>query len=214
MTITVVTARDENGAPSAREVLRGGDSYTIVSGNLEIISSAREMLGFYPSGDWLSVYVGDCVRVNPERSAPEPDGLLGTPRDADVGASDSKTTAITEPGPAEDVVEGAEILARPAPDPHRRPHVGGVGSTPKTNRPPGMRPVVFPARAYQPKEPDPDPPPRHRGMRPVIFPAKAYQPKERDPDPAPHHRWMRPVIFGPRTSAPEPDDPPAPRPDQ
>jgi len=181
MTITVVTARDENGAPSTREVLRDGDRYRIVSGNLEIISSAREALGFYASGNWLSVHVGENVTVNPDRSN---------------GASGGQTPAATEPAlqvtdsaPGEDVAEDAETL-------------GGRG----------MRPVVFRAKAYKPKEPDPEPP-HHRWMLPVVFRAKATKPKEPDPEP-PRNRRMRPVIIRPRTYARERDDPPAPSPDQ
>jgi hypothetical protein len=225
MTITVVTTRDFNGAPSTREVFRGGDRYTIVSGNLEIISSAREALGLYPSGNWLSVYVGDCVTVNPDGSEPVLGGGFGTASNADavpvVGAGVTGRAAATEPSPEvtgptpdEDVAEDAEILVRPEPDSHPPQRVGGFGSTPETTRPPGMRPVVFRAKAHKPKERDPDPPPHHRWMRPVVFRAKPYKPNERDPDPPPRNRWMRPVIIRPRTYAPERDDPPTPSPDQ
>jgi hypothetical protein len=206
MTITVVTVRDEIGAPSAREVFRGGDGYTIASGNLEIISSARKALGFYPSGNWLSVYVGDCVTVNPDRSKPELSGGFGPAPDATEPARH-----VNEPG---ENAADAEILVLPQPDPHRTPRSGAHGSTPQTTRPPGMRPVVFRAKAYKPEEREPEPPPRDRRMQPVVFPAKAYKAKEPEPEPPPHHRWMRPIIFRPRTYAPEQDDPPTPRPDQ
>src|SRR5262249_28876131 len=102
MAITVVTARAENGAPSTRAAPRDRARYTTDSGKLEIISSAREALGFYASGNWLSVHVGEYVTVNPDRSN---------------GASDSQIPAATEPAlqvtdstPGEDVAEDAEIL--------------------------------------------------------------------------------------------------------
>jgi len=223
MTITVVTVRDENGAPSAREVLRRGDTYKIVSGNLEIISSAREALGLYPSGNWLSVYVGDCVTVKSAGSEPEPGGGFGTSPDADVapvvGASVNQAAAatdralqVTESTPGEVVAQDAEILVRPEPDLSRPSSVAGFGSTPETTRRPGMRPVVFRVKAQKPKERDPDPPPHNGRMRPVTFRVKAARPKAPDPDPPPHNGRMRPVIIRPRTYAPERDDPPTPRP--
>lgn len=223
MTITVVTVRDENGAPSAREVLRRGDSYKIVSGNLEIISSAREALGLYPSGNWLSVYVGDCVTVKSAGSEPELGGGLETSPEAEVapivGAGVSQAAAATEPAlqvtestPGEVVAQDVEILVRPEPDPSRPPSVGEFESTPETTRRPGMRPVVFRVKAYRPKERDPDPPPHNGRMRPVTFQVKAAKPKAPDPDPPPRNGRMRPVIIRPRTYAAERDDPRTPRP--
>jgi hypothetical protein len=199
MTITVVTVRDDNGAPSTRELFRGGETYKIVSGNLEIISSAREALGLYPSGNWLSVYVGDCVRVKPAGSEPDPAGGFATSPDAEVaavvGASVSQPSAgtepalqVTEPMSGEDVARGAEILVRPKPDLHRPPGVDAFGSTPETTR--------------------------RRGMRPVVFRMKAPKPKPPAPDPPSHNGRMRPVIIRPRTYARERDDPPTPSPDE
>ena len=225
MTITVVTVRDDNGAPSTRELFRGGETYKIVSGNLEIISSAREALGLYPSGNWLSVYVGDCVRVKPAGSEPDPAGGFATSPDAEVaavvGASVSQPSAgtepalqVTEPMSGEDVARGAEILLRPEPDLHRPPGVDAFGSTPETTRRPGLRPVVFRMKAPKPKPPDPDPPSHNGRMRLVAFRMKAPKPKPPEPDPPSHNGRMRPVIIRPRTYARERDDPPTPSPDE
>jgi hypothetical protein len=225
MTISVVTVRDENGAPSTRELFRDGASYKIVSGNLEIISSARKALGLYPSGNWLSVYVGDCVRVKPAGAESEPGGGFATTLAAGVaaavGASVSQAAAateagpqVTEPTPGEDVAPDAVILVGPEPDLHRPPDVAGFGSTPETTRRSGLRPVVFRMRAPKPKPPDPDPPSHNGRMRVVAFHAKASKPKPPDPDPPSGNGRMRPVIIRPRTYARERDDPPTHSPDK
>jgi hypothetical protein len=71
MSITVVIARDDVGAPSTREVYETGVKYSAEGGDLSIFSAKPQLLATYGSGNWLSVYVDDNVEVistKPEES--------------------------------------------------------------------------------------------------------------------------------------------------
>ena len=66
MSISVVTVRDYEGVPSTRELYARGVRYVINSGgDLEVLGDGRPggPLGYYPSGNWMSVFVDDPVRV-------------------------------------------------------------------------------------------------------------------------------------------------------
>jgi hypothetical protein len=64
VSISVVTVRDDEGVPSTREVYARGGRYVInSSGDLEIVSTQRTMIALYPSGNWMSVFVDDVVRI-------------------------------------------------------------------------------------------------------------------------------------------------------
>ena len=66
MSISVVTVRDYEGVPSTRELYARGVRYVINSGgDLEILGEGRPggPLGYYPSGNWMSVFVDDVVRI-------------------------------------------------------------------------------------------------------------------------------------------------------
>lgn len=62
MPITVVTHRDDVGAPTSRDVLAAGDRFQVKDSNLEVFAG-RDMIALYPSGNWLSVVVDETVRV-------------------------------------------------------------------------------------------------------------------------------------------------------
>jgi hypothetical protein len=63
MSITVVTARDEYGAPSTREVYEEGVKFVNDNGNLDILTAKPQLIATYGSGNWLSVHLGDSVTV-------------------------------------------------------------------------------------------------------------------------------------------------------
>lgn len=98
MSITVVTTRDDAGAPSSREVYAVGARYAIGNSNLEIFSAESRLLALYPSGSWTSVHVDDNVRVVPAGSedasdvgsafdeALGPDVAVDADADAEIGA--------------------------------------------------------------------------------------------------------------------------------
>jgi hypothetical protein len=69
MSITVVIARDDVGAPSTREVYETGVKFTTESGDLSILSDRPQLLARYGSGNWLSVHVDDNVTVISEKPA-------------------------------------------------------------------------------------------------------------------------------------------------
>ncbi|HEY2167047.1 MAG TPA: hypothetical protein VGH01_07765 [Jatrophihabitantaceae bacterium] len=63
MSITVVTARDENGAPSTQEVYAAANRYKITDSNLEILTPDPKLIATYGSGNWMSVHVDNEVEV-------------------------------------------------------------------------------------------------------------------------------------------------------
>jgi hypothetical protein len=63
MSITVVIARDDVGAPTTREVYANGVKFTTENGDLSIVSGKPQLLATYGSGNWLSVHVDDFVDV-------------------------------------------------------------------------------------------------------------------------------------------------------
>jgi hypothetical protein len=105
MSITVVTARDDNGAPSTREVYEAGVKYVNDNGNLDIISAKPQLLATYGSGNWLSVHVDDSVTVitkAPDESSDDDDfGGFGDDSDSDssdpFGSDDSTDSDDSDP---------------------------------------------------------------------------------------------------------------------
>jgi hypothetical protein len=63
MSVSVIIARDEHGAPSTREFYPTADRYVISDGNLDVAVQGVGTLGTYGSGNWLSVYTDDVVEV-------------------------------------------------------------------------------------------------------------------------------------------------------
>jgi hypothetical protein len=63
MSITVVIARDDVGAPTTREIYETGVKYSAEGGDLSILSAKPQLLATYGSGNWLSVYVDENVTV-------------------------------------------------------------------------------------------------------------------------------------------------------
>lgn len=73
MSITVVIARDDVGAPTTREVYESGAKFTTENGDLSIVSGKPQLLATYGSGNWLSVHVDDFVDVRVTRSEEDDD---------------------------------------------------------------------------------------------------------------------------------------------
>jgi hypothetical protein len=94
MSITVVIARDDVGAPSTREVYETGVKFTTESGDLSILSDRPQILARYGSGNWLSVHVDDNVTVISEKPADSggDDFDFGGFDDDDASSSDDAPT--------------------------------------------------------------------------------------------------------------------------
>ncbi|MDT4892530.1 MAG: hypothetical protein QOE97_1565 [Pseudonocardiales bacterium] len=224
MSVTVVTVRDDNGAPSAREMYADGARYTIGGGDLEIISATSHLLGLYPSGNWLSVYMDDSVIVAsgpPEytgRAAPasgtadDPTAQTDDPQADDPHADDPQADAgvdATAGSPPD--VEPVEPAARfDAAQPvtgetdHAVEAVETVRDLPEPTEvppalPPGMRAVVFRPRVYKipPSGNDKPADRRHSQLRPVVVRPKAspVPPKQEERPAENEHPGMRPVVF-------------------
>jgi hypothetical protein len=218
MTITVVTTRTDNGAPATRDVYAGTVRYTTTNGNLEVISAKRAPLAFYGSGNWLSVYVDQCVTVISDGSVVTvgddsvdvgrgglDDTAAGPAPDIATEADADEPEAPAEQLPTTDVAEDLGIGDRDdEPDPveiHR-----GNASEPTTSRPdngrgPWMRAVVIRPRVYTSPPPDPGPaaPPNPR-MRQVPVRPKLYTSSPKDVEPVPpRNPRMRKVPIRPRT---------------
>ncbi len=103
MSISVVTVRDYEGVPSTRELYVRGARYVInSSGDLEIISEQRAVIALYPSGNWMSVFVDDVVRILVK--GVEDTAIIGG-QYADTGTSDAAAAAeVASPAAATDVV--------------------------------------------------------------------------------------------------------------
>jgi hypothetical protein len=94
MSITVVTARDEYGAPSTREVYEDGAKFVNDNGNLDILTAKPQLIATYGSGNWMSVHLGDSVTVitkTPDETSDDSSDLDFS-FDTDTSDSDSDTT--------------------------------------------------------------------------------------------------------------------------
>jgi hypothetical protein len=102
VSISVVTVRDYEGVPSTRELYVRGARYVInSSGDLEIISEQRAVIALYPSGNWMSVFVDDVVRILVK--GVEDTSIIGG-QYADTGTSDAAAAEVASPAAATDVV--------------------------------------------------------------------------------------------------------------
>jgi hypothetical protein len=72
MSITVIIARDDAGAPTTREIYATGAKFINDDGNLNIVS-ANQVLATYGSGNWLSVHMDDSVEVITTKSEEDSD---------------------------------------------------------------------------------------------------------------------------------------------
>lgn len=102
MSITVVIARDDVGAPSTREIYETGVKFTTESGDLSILSDRPQLLARYGSGNWLSVHVDDNVTVVSEKPAESSDD------DFDFGGLDDDTSS-SDDSPAEDDADASSV---------------------------------------------------------------------------------------------------------
>jgi hypothetical protein len=129
MSITVVIARDDAGAPSTREVFETGVKFMTEGGDLSILSGRPQLLATYGSGNWLSVYVDDNVTVLTEKPADESsddssfdfdsfgdDSSSSEESTGGAETGESETNADTGTDPAADAVaqDGADTSANAA----------------------------------------------------------------------------------------------------
>ncbi len=103
MSITVVIARDDVGAPSTREIYETGVKFTTESGDLSILSDRPQLLARYGSGNWLSVHVDDNVTVVSEKPAESSDD------DFDFGGLDDDDTSSSDDSPTEDDADASSV---------------------------------------------------------------------------------------------------------
>jgi hypothetical protein len=102
VSISVVTVRDYEGVPSTRELYVRGVRFVInSSGDLEIRSAEQQPLGYYPSGNWLSVFVDDVVRIMVK--GVEDTSIIGG-QYAATGTTDAAVVAATSPAAVTDAV--------------------------------------------------------------------------------------------------------------
>jgi hypothetical protein len=203
MSLTVVTVRDENGAPSTLESYAGASRYRIGDGNLEIMAPDKQILGLYDSGNWLSVYAGDSVKVisvgtvlaftpvDLDSSSPA-DLDSSSPDDTDFSSPDD--TDFSSPGDTEaDPVElGSAAELEPEVDASSiEPEVDASSTEPEAEEN-----VVAAANSDEPTAPTPAP-----RQRPVPGPAVDPPPSNRAIDfvtPTERPPWLRPVAVRPR----------------
>jgi hypothetical protein len=226
MSLTVVTVRDENGAPSTLESYAGASRYRIGDGNLEIISPNKQILGLYESGNWLSVYAGDSVKVISIGTV-----LAFTPGDTESfspGDTDSSSSpGDTEPDPVE-----VGSAAEPEPEvdassiepevdassiePDAEEDVGAASNadeptapTPAPRQTPVPRPAVDPPVSDRPIE-FVTPPERPSWLRPVVIRPRALRsPRSAGTQlPSPAASRMMRVVVRPRARAAAPAEPP------
>jgi hypothetical protein len=96
MSITVVIARDDVGAPSTREVYETGVKYSAEGGDLSIFSGKPQLLATYGSGNWLSVYVDDNVEVISTKPEESDSGFDDFSFGDDDSSSDSDSDTDTD----------------------------------------------------------------------------------------------------------------------
>jgi hypothetical protein len=185
MSLTVVTVRDENGAPSTLESYAGASRYRVGDGNLEIISPNQQILGLYESGNWLSVYAGDSVKVisigpvlafspgDLESSAP-----VDTDSSGDTEAGPVELGSAAEPEPEMDASSTEQDADASSTEPDAEENVGAASNADVPTAPtPAPRQTPVPG-------PPADQPVSERAIEFVT-------PTERPP-------WLRPVAIRPR----------------
>ena len=198
MPITVVTVRDDNGAPSTRESYASGDSYVIVDGSLQVVSAHRQLLALYPSGNWLSAYVDTSIAALPTRPSREPD------RASEQTATEQpvRPVRIAEPTAEAEAESDARDDGPPAAVVEQAPPSGARETRERTTDGSApsrwMRPVAFRPLTSKPQRPDPQEPPHERRMMRVVFrpvTAKPQRPETGTGEPGSH---LRPVVFRPK----------------
>jgi hypothetical protein len=90
MSITVIIARDDAGAPTTREVYESGVKFSTEGGDLSIVSAKPQLIATYGSGNWLSVHVDDNVEVITTKSDDDDDMSFGD--DDPFGSSDDDSS--------------------------------------------------------------------------------------------------------------------------
>jgi hypothetical protein len=228
MSITVVTVRGDTGAPTTWEVYAEGARYNCGNGDLDILSAEMRVLGFYPSGNWMSVYVDDCVQVRSGYADPPADAAAAAEGELEGGDMPGDTT--TAAGRPELVSVGAfteydtaEQEATPGRSPSRssgdRPALRLVtdGDTVSDSAPADVEPdesmlppltdspVHDNTPSAAPVTKDPGWPGSDRGGRPAHMIPVAFTPKPMKARPRPaapdedQKSHIRPIVFRPRS---------------
>jgi hypothetical protein len=203
MSLTVVTVRDENGAPSTLESYAGASRYRIGDGNLEIMSPDKQILGLYDSGNWLSVYAGDSVKVISVGAVLDfsPPGDTDTSSPGDTDSSSLGETDTSAPGETDTSAPGDTDSSSPG-DTETDPVELGSAADPEVDassiepvdtsptEPDVKENVGAASIADEPKAPRPaprpaaDPPVSERAIEFVTPPERPS--------------WLRPVVIRPR----------------
>ena len=92
MSITVIIARDDAGAPTTREVYESGVKFSTEGGDLSIVSAKPQLIATYGSGNWLSVHVDDNVEVITTKSDDDDDDDMSFGDDDPFGSSDDDSS--------------------------------------------------------------------------------------------------------------------------
>jgi hypothetical protein len=217
MSITVVVVRDSEGAPTARETFAAGTRYANRSGELQVFSAAPELIGLYPSGNWLSVYYDEHMQVIRGNDAPPADTGAEAEASLDPSAEPS-TEPSTEPSASPifaDVARDLEIdLDSDLSSDEARDgtavadaddDVAALLDEPVLDEPAlddqGIAEDVAPPTP--PVRPSTLPP----GMRPVRVGPREMKPPVKKEEPDPRSRFM-PVRFGPVSPKPRQTEPP------
>ena len=112
MSITVIIARDDVGAPTTREVYADGVKYSSDNGNLDIISAKPQLLATYGSGNWLSVHIDDSVEVMTTRSEDDDSGddfSFGSDDDSSDSSDDESVEVSDDDGSDSSDDESVEV---------------------------------------------------------------------------------------------------------
>jgi hypothetical protein len=105
MAVTVITARDEHGGPTTRELYAAATKYVISDGNLDVIVQGAGPLGTYASGNWLSVYMDDSVEITTIKSEDSGSGDFGDfGFDDDSGDSGDESTSDFDTDSSDDTL--------------------------------------------------------------------------------------------------------------
>jgi hypothetical protein len=92
MSITVIIARDDAGAPTTREVYESGVKFSTEGGDLSIVSAKPQLIATYGSGNWLSVHVDDNVEVITTKSDDDDDDSMSFGDDDPFGSDDDSSS--------------------------------------------------------------------------------------------------------------------------
>ncbi|GAB2482092.1 hypothetical protein [Jatrophihabitans fulvus] len=215
MPITVVTHRDDVGAPTSRDVLAAADRYVIKNSALEVLAEGR-IVAHYPSGNWLSVFVDEPVRVLSTSPLGKDatswvevdpglnvhldflDGHMGADafRVADRGSAPTSHTSAASPASAASPTSAASAASAASPG-VAAPTAAPASPPPWADMRPSTGPVYDP-EADQRRPSVADVPADKDAFMPVAFAPRPLRPPEESQDEQPPRERMQQLRFRPR----------------